>query len=129
MFCTECGQENREGAKYCMKCGTSMQIGADSKQEIIAKTQKPTSSKRGVLILSFGILSCLFMGLLLGIPAWILGQTDLRRMREGTLITKYRRITRAGMILGIIGTFVTSNLLAIILVVSYSVIVFRLLNR
>ncbi len=73
---------------------------------------------RGALILVFGILSLVMFGLITGIPAWVMGHTDLRRMREGKMEGADEGLTRAGMILGIIGTLISGlAILFIILVV------------
>jgi len=66
---------------------------------------------RGALILVLGILSLVMFGLITGIPAWVMGQTDLRRMREGKMETADEGLTRAGMILGIIGTLISGLIL------------------
>lgn len=59
---------------------------------------------RGVLILVLGVLS-LTSCVPLGVVAWILGNRDLRAMREGRMDTSGRDLTQAGKICGIVGTF------------------------
>jgi hypothetical protein len=69
---------------------------------------------RGGLVLTFGILSValtMFCGLLspiwgfgFGIPAWVMGHGDLKKMKSGMMDTSGEAITRAGWILGIVGT-------------------------
>jgi hypothetical protein len=56
---------------------------------------------RGVLILVLGILGlvCCFI---LGIVAWIMGNTDLREMDAGRMDPSGRGLTQAGKICGII---------------------------
>jgi hypothetical protein len=56
---------------------------------------------RGGTILTFGILGLLCCGLL-GIAAWVMGNSDLAAMREGRMDRSGEGITRAGQILGII---------------------------
>lgn len=61
---------------------------------------------RGALILTFGILS-LMLGLIgapFGIAAWIMGQGDLRKMREHQMDPTGMGLTQAGWICGIIGS-------------------------
>lgn len=72
---------------------------------------------RGALILVLGILSLLMFGLITGIPAWVMGNTDLRRMREGKMETADEGLTRAGMILGIIGTLISGLILVFMILV------------
>ena len=58
---------------------------------------------RGTLILVFGILS-LVLCAPLGIPAWIMGNADLKEMDAGKMDPSGRSITQGGRICGIIGT-------------------------
>jgi predicted Zn finger-like uncharacterized protein len=57
---------------------------------------------RGVMILILGILSIVCCGFL-GIPAWVMGNTDMRAMDEGAMDPSGRQLTQIGKILGIIG--------------------------
>lgn len=62
---------------------------------------QPMRPHRGVLILVLGILGlvCCFI---LGIVAWIMGNTDLREMDAGRMDPSGRGLTQAGKICGII---------------------------
>lgn len=62
-------------------------------------------SGRGTLIFTLGILSILVLGPILGIPAWVMGSGDLKKIRMGMISATGKGLTKAGMILGIIGTF------------------------
>ena len=57
---------------------------------------------RGVLILVLGILSFVFCGIFTAIPAWIMGNNDLREMDAGAMDIAGRGLTNAGRILGMI---------------------------
>jgi predicted Zn finger-like uncharacterized protein len=57
---------------------------------------------RGVMILVLGILSIVCCGFL-GIAAWMMGNTDIRAMDEGTMDPQGRQMTQIGKILGIVG--------------------------
>lgn len=81
---------------------------------------------RGALILVLGTLSLVMFGLLTGIPAWVMGHTDLRRMREGSMERMDEGLTRAGMILGIIGTVLSA--LAILLIIMVIIGIFSLVG-
>jgi hypothetical protein len=63
---------------------------------------------RGTLVLVLGILSiALFffpLAILLGIAAWIMGHSDLRKMRQNQMDPVGKGSTEAGWICGIIGT-------------------------
>ena len=58
---------------------------------------------RGTLILVLGILGLLLCQVL-GIPAWIMGNNDLKEMDVGQMDPTGRSITNAGRICGIIAT-------------------------
>ncbi len=70
---------------------------------------------RGTTILVLGILSLLCCGLL-GIPAWLMGNADLKEMAAGTMDPAGQGTTNAGKICGIIGTVIAilSSLVGIV---------------
>lgn len=62
---------------------------------------------RGGMILAFGIISlvffqCLF-GLVFGILAWVMGNSDLKGMADGEVDPEGKQLTQVGRILGIVG--------------------------
>ena len=57
---------------------------------------------RGELILTLGIVG-LFVPIV-GIPAWIMGNSDLEKINKGTMDPSGRGQTKTGMVLGIIDT-------------------------
>ena len=73
---------------------------------------------RGVLILVFGILG-LVMCQIFSIVAWVMGRSDLAEMDAGRMDPEGRSLTKAGQILGIIGTllFVVGMLFALVVVI------------
>jgi len=62
---------------------------------------------RGTLILVLGILSFVFCGIFTAIPAWIMGNNDLKEMDAGTMDPSGRSITNVGRILGIVAVALT----------------------
>jgi len=76
---------------------------------------------RGALILVLGILSLVMFGLITGIPAWVMGHTDLKRMRDGLMESADEGLTKAGMILGIIGTVLSGLVILLIFVVIFGI--------
>jgi hypothetical protein len=58
---------------------------------------------RGPMILVLGILG-LAMCPPLGIAAWFMADSDLEKMKNGNMESSGRDLTKAGRILGIIGT-------------------------
>lgn len=71
---------------------------------------------RGTLILVLAILAFVCSCLPLGIPAWLMGSADLKRMDRGEISADDRTITKIGMVLGIVAT--TLFLPAVILAVA-----------
>ena len=65
---------------------------------------------RGVMILVFGILGIVIC-VIFGIVAWVMGNGDLRAMRDGRMDPTGEGLTKAGKICGIVG--VVLNLIAI----------------
>ena len=61
-----------------------------------------TEPHRGTIILVFGILSVVFC-CIFGIFAWLWGNEDLEKMRQGRMDREGESLTSAGKILGIIG--------------------------
>lgn len=67
---------------------------------------------RGAVVLSLGIISLALIlvgcatpiGAILGMVAWIMGRTDLRKMKSGQMDDQNRGMTQAGWICGILGT-------------------------
>jgi len=58
---------------------------------------------RGSAVLTLGILGLVVCGIC-GVIAWVMGSTDLARMRAGTMDRFGEGNTRAGMICGMIGS-------------------------
>jgi hypothetical protein len=58
---------------------------------------------RGAIILVFGILG-LIMCPAFGIAAWFMGDGDLEKMKMGNMDSSGRDLTKAGRILGMIGS-------------------------
>jgi hypothetical protein len=72
----------------------------------------PYASNRADLVLFFGIFSLFLCGPL-GIIAWIMANSDLRKIRAGTLAPVKIGTLKAGRILGIIGTVMFGVVLAL----------------
>jgi hypothetical protein len=81
---------------------------------------------RGVLILVLGILGVAVLGPILGIPAWIMGRNDLKKIQEGKIPSSERALTKAGMILGIISTVLGLIVFALVLfIIMWNISVIR----
>ena len=57
---------------------------------------------RGILILILGILSLVLCWFFTGIPAWIMGKSDLAKIEAGQMNPEGKGLTMEGMICGII---------------------------
>lgn len=67
---------------------------------------------RGGLVFTLGLVGLVLttacgLGLLSGLPAWILGARDLSRMQAGALDPSGHGITRAGKICGMVATILS----------------------
>jgi predicted Zn finger-like uncharacterized protein len=62
---------------------------------------------RGPAVLVLGILSCVIcgVGLILGPLAWSMGSNDMTAIRDRRMDPEGESLTQAGMICGIVGTF------------------------
>ncbi len=74
---------------------------------------KPQEASKSTLILVLGILSCCLLGFLSGIPAWILGATERKKISMGLISISEKTTATIGMVLGIIGTFLSIIFIAI----------------
>ncbi|MCX6150284.1 MAG: hypothetical protein NTX22_07170 [Ignavibacteriales bacterium] len=79
----------------------------ENQNESVNNSVKSQEEGRGTLILVFGILSLFFIGPFLGIPAWIMGHKDSKKIKLGSISSSAKTPTQIGMILGIVGTFVS----------------------
>ena len=82
----------------------------------------PMEPHRGVLILVLGILS-LTVCQLTGPFAWIMGNTDMRKIRAGQMDPSGEGMTQGGRICGIIGSiFIILGAVVAIILVLFGVI-------
>jgi hypothetical protein len=78
---------------------------------------------RGVLILVLGILSFFGCSIFTAIPAWVMGNADLKDMDAGTMDPAGRGMTQAGKILGIIAVVLAAlSIVAIIVLMALGVL-------
>jgi Tfp pilus assembly protein PilE len=103
MFCSKCGTEIAGDVKYCPNCGNSL---VPNIQNIASETPiQYHESGRGSVILILGILGLIF-GPFTGIPAWVMGAGDLKKIKTGIISLGERSSTKVGMVLGIITTMI-----------------------
>ena len=106
MYCTQCGKQNNDSAKFCQECGSPLTESTDapSTKGSQGKTETELQPGRGGTILALGIVSLFPLGPILGIPAWVMGAGDLKKMKKGLMDANQQGTTQAGMVLGAIGT-------------------------
>jgi hypothetical protein len=98
--------------RRCLHCGA--RLGGADRDGLPRLTLEPVrrdcEPHRGALVLSMGVLSlvmlslCYPVGAVLGLVAWVMGQSDLRKFRRGDMDPAGQGLTQAGWICGIIGT-------------------------
>ena len=118
--CSACGRPVPDDAVRCGCCGEYLEDEAGHPPwEQPGAVRRDCEPERGGLIVTLGIIGlvcsvpafgcCFFgsifsiIGLSVSIPAWVLGQKDLRKMREYVMDPAGRPMTQAGMVCGIIG--------------------------
>jgi hypothetical protein len=99
MTCPNCGTVQPDTAKFCNNCGATLPAAPPPQSY-----PHPIAEGRGGVILALGILSIIMLGPLTGIPAWVMGHNDMKKIRSGMIVQSEKGLTQAGMILGIIGT-------------------------
>jgi hypothetical protein len=107
MYCSNCGLAG-EPNKTCHRCGSLIGAPAGSAraayEPMRPAVETPTlRESRSVLILVFGILSIVVIGLF-GPFAWAIGRSELKLIDSGGLPREGRGMALAGMICGIVGT-------------------------
>ena len=78
---------------------------------------------RGTLILVLGILSLVMCGFFTGIPAWIMGRNDLRKIKDGLMDPEGEATTKGGMICGII-----CSILSLLSIIGIALYIYMLLS-
>jgi len=68
----------------------------------------PAERPNAIAVFVLGLLSLVAFGLLLGVPAWILSARQLKRIRTEGVSSRHRGLLRAALVLGIVGTFLTT---------------------
>jgi hypothetical protein len=141
--CPFCAEPIAADERRCPHCKTDLEGDEDERPwERPGRGQRFRGEPhRGPLVLVLGIISVVFgvmsplgaccgpllvaslVGLGLGIPAWILGRRDLRKMDAGEMDPQGRGQTNSGMICGIIGTLAGAlGVLVLLAVIGFYVV-------
>ncbi len=130
--CPYCGELIKQGATRCKHCGEDLDEEDDDRpsrrgksKRSIRRSSRDAVPHRASMVMTLGIISVSLLavdffstcccgvlgamltsgvGLGLGIPAWIMGQKDLAKMRDGLMDPSGRGSTQTGWICGMIGT-------------------------
>ena len=112
--CPACGKHIHRDSTRCYSCGERFDERRPRWDRFDIRrreTRRDSVPDRGGVVLSLGIVSlaCLFVwcapiGVILGLTAWIMGQSDLRKIKSGQMDVNGRGMTQAGWICGILGT-------------------------
>ena len=107
MYCTNCGSQNEDNTKFCFRCGKPNALESKNSGKSTVRTAKGFRTRRGHLILAFGIVSLVY--------PWsntrysCLGDGTSRFEENSKWCHRYfrrRSHKRWSMTLGIIGTFI-----------------------
>ncbi len=113
-FCSNCGKELENGAKFCSACGTAAEFTAEAAPEEFAAAMGPTKKDLdGIIDKSFG------KGLAATICAWfpiasivaiILGSKSMKIWKEAKNLSQQYGVKLSGKniaarVLGMVGTF------------------------
>ncbi len=123
--CPECGRTVHRDARRCIACGERLSpnryaVDDDYPRSEMRFRKFDCEPHRGGLILTMGIISlvlpflCLaIIGWVPGLLAWIMGGSDLKRMRSGDIDPEGFGSTQAGWVCGIIGTLLNGMLVLV----------------
>lgn len=108
--CPACGEYVPRDVRRCYHCGEPIQ---GRNRDYAPAFVEP---HRGGAVLTLGILSlvgilCAPVGLVLGILAWVMGESDLYKIKARTMDRQGFDSTHAGRICGILGTILNALIL------------------
>jgi hypothetical protein len=126
-LCPSCREPVPDEALECPFCGEALDDEDERPWERGRRVRRDCEPHRGGVVLTLGIVSlvaisgsCLglcigplavpfiLVSLALGIPAWVMGQGDLRKIDRRIMDPDGESQTRAGMVCGMIGTIISS---------------------
>jgi predicted Zn finger-like uncharacterized protein len=104
--CPFCDERISADSRRCRYCGEDLDEENEFDLEHRFGVRRDCEPHRGTLILVLGVVSIVIhiLGVPLGLPAWIMGSRDLKKMDRGDMDPAGRGTTQAGYICGIIGT-------------------------
>jgi hypothetical protein len=135
-LCPQCDKPNPPNAQRCRHCGAEFDTGSDPWEG--RGVRRDSEPHRGQTVITLGVISAVcggiamvgcsplsVFGLGLGIPAWVMGQRDLKKMRAGVMDARGEAQTRSGWICGIVGTILSIlGILVLAFVITLEVFMF-----
>jgi hypothetical protein len=132
--CPYCGETIRKGARECPNCGKELIYddadGDADRPPVRYELRRDCEPHRGSTVFVMGLISLIasplallliccaplslvlcFVSLGLGIPAWAMGRSDLKKINAGTMDPRGLGRTKAGWIMGMIGTILSALVL------------------
>jgi hypothetical protein len=145
--CPYCAEPIAGNEARCPHCKADLEGEEDERPwERRGGVRRDGEPHRGTMVLVFGILSIVFgavvpagaccgplavagfVGLGMGIAAWVMGRRDLAKIDAGTMDPRGRGSTKAGKICGIIGTLVSSLMILLLLGLVVFYVVFMIVS-
>jgi predicted Zn finger-like uncharacterized protein len=104
--CPFCDERINADSRRCRYCGEDIDEENEFDLQRRFGVRRDCEPHRGTLILVLGVVSIVIhiLGVPLGLPAWIMGARDIKKMDRGDMDPSGRGTTQAGYICGIIGT-------------------------
>jgi hypothetical protein len=109
--CPACGKSIHHDARQCPHCDEDLSDHRPRspfrRRDAVRRDAEP---HRSGTVLTLGIISlvgtvfCPLVGLAMGLAAWVMGQSDLRKIRAGQMDRDGESTTQSGWVCGIIGT-------------------------
>ena len=108
MYCSKCGAENPEGAKFCSRCGAQLGVPAETAQPAEGATKPETESSTGMTANVAGLL-CYVAGWITGIVFVVLEKkSKFVKFHAWQSIMVFGVLTVIQIILSIIGAIAVS---------------------
>lgn len=115
--CPACGRMIHRDSRRCVACGERLNDDdPDDDLRPERRRRRDWEPHRAGFVLAMGLISLagpfvcpplVFLGMVPGLMAWVMGSADLRKMRRGEMDPEGRDNTKAGWICGILGTLLS----------------------
>jgi hypothetical protein len=129
--CPACGRSNDRDARRCYHCGERLTTSPSRSRSRsrypdrddydddhgYRHRRRDTEPHRAGMVLAMGIISLVGIAVIWGVPiifgiiGWVMGQTDLRKMRNNQRDSDGQGMTKAGGVCSIIGTLLNGAMI------------------